>query len=130
MIWRVNKDDKRVRAFRYKKRRFYSLAEYLLAPLATHLCKGRIFPDDKYLVPAYTDEAYSFLVFLKEETRTPFQILKDEWNVEFKEIEVELSRLRSGPKDAGEEAGDKEGSLSIPISVCGETSLEEDVYED
>nr|AGA19533.1 V2 [Turnip curly top virus] len=117
MIWRVNKDEKRIRAFRYKKRRFYSLAEYLLAPLATHLCKARIFPDDKYLVPAYTDEAYSFLVFLKEETRTPFQILKDEWNVEFKEIEVELSRLRFGPKDPGEEACSEESPVqqSSPV---------------
>nr|AGA19575.1 V2 [Turnip curly top virus] len=111
MIWKVNKDEKRVRAFRYKKRRFYSLSEYLLAPLGTHLCKARIFRDDKHLVPAYTDEAYSFLVMLRDETRTPYEILKDEWNVEFKEIEVELSRLRFGPKDSFKEARGEESPV-------------------
>ncbi|ADJ58420.1 V2 [Turnip curly top virus] len=118
MIWRIAKDDKRVRAFRYKKRRFYSLSEYLLAPLATHLRLARILPEKCWsVVPAYTDEAYSFLFMLKEETRTPFQILKDEWNVEFKEAEVALSRLRLSTEDTGEETGGEESPVqqSSPV---------------
>nr|ALR86783.1 V2 [Turnip curly top virus] len=118
MIWRIAKDDKRVRAFRYKKRRFYSLSEYLLAPLSTHLRLARILPEKGWsVVPAYTDEAYSFLVMLKEEPPTPFQILKDEWNEEFKEIEVGLSRIRRESEDAGEEACSEESPVqqSSPV---------------
>nr|ALR86861.1 V2 [Turnip leaf roll virus] len=119
-----------IRAFSYKKRRFHSCSEYLLAPLLGLLRRRRTYPDWQFrLDELYTNDAYNFLCMLKEEKRTPYQILEDEYQLVWEKNEVAIrSRMGSDTKNSGEEAGDKEGSVSSPITVVCETSLEEDVY--
>nr|ALR86789.1 V2 [Turnip curly top virus] len=118
MIWIIGQDDKRVKAFRYHPRRFDSLTEYLLSPLSTHLLLARILNEKGWsAVPGDTDQPYSYLTTLKEEPRTPFQILKDDRNVEFHEMEVALSRIRLDSEDAVEEACSEESPVqqSSPV---------------